>query len=62
MYCNDEWGTVCDDTFSSIEAIIACKQLGYNDYHQYGHLTQYVNYNSTNLYPNRILDLIDALI
>ena len=42
VYCNGEWGTVCDHTFSSTHAFVACNQLGYNDYLAYNHLIQYV--------------------
>ena len=33
---------VCGDTFDSTEATVACKQLGYNAYHNYNHLSQLV--------------------
>jgi deleted-in-malignant-brain-tumors protein 1 len=33
IYCNDVWGTVCDDIFSSLEADPICRQLGYNAYY-----------------------------
>ena len=35
IYCNGEWGTVCDDGFYGTEARVACRQLGYNDYYDY---------------------------
>ena len=38
VYCNGQWGTICDDGFGSNDARTICKQLGYNYYFRYDHL------------------------
>lgn len=32
VYCNGEWGTICENGFSDHSAATVCTQLGYNDY------------------------------
>ena len=39
VYCNGQWGTICDDGFGSTDAESICKQLGYNYYYNYNHLS-----------------------
>ena len=38
VYCNGQWGAICDDGFGSTDALTICKQLGYNSYFNYNHL------------------------
>ena len=39
VYCNGQWGTVCDDGFGQAEADTVCRQLGYERAYDYGHLS-----------------------
>ncbi|XP_064388174.1 soluble scavenger receptor cysteine-rich domain-containing protein SSC5D-like [Halichondria panicea] len=36
FYYSRQWGTVCDDLFSPDDAVVACRQLGFSNYTQYG--------------------------
>ena len=38
IYCNGEWGTICNAGFDSLSASTLCRQLGYDNYHSYNHL------------------------
>ena len=38
VYCNGQWGTICDYGFSYTKAWTICKQLGYNYYYKINHL------------------------
>ena len=43
VYCNGQWGTVCDNGFGTTDARVACKQLGYSNYYKYDHLNMWVH-------------------
>ncbi len=36
LFHDEQWGTVCDDSFSPNDARVACRQLGYEDYTKFG--------------------------
>ena len=36
VYCSGQWGTICD---GGTDARTICKQLGYNSYSNYDHLS-----------------------
>ena len=42
IFYSGQWGTVCDDLFSSPEADIVCKQLGYTRADRYGNVQDLV--------------------
>ena len=41
VYCNGQWGTVCDNGFGRTEADTVCRQLGYERASDYNHLSMY---------------------
>ena len=41
VYCNEQWGTICDDGFDSNDALVVCKQLGYTGYISYNNSLRY---------------------
>ena len=47
VYCNGQWGTVCDNGFGSTDANTVCKQLGYSRAVRYDHLAMWVNLKPT---------------
>ena len=42
VYCNGQWGTICNSGFDSTDANTLCRQLGYDSYYKYNHLSSLV--------------------
>ena len=38
IYYSGTWGTICDDGFGPTEALVACRQLGFTTYSNYGNV------------------------
>lgn len=36
IYYSNQWGTVCTSSWSASEALVACRQLGFATYAEYG--------------------------
>ena len=39
VYCNERWGTVCDNHFGQNNADTVCRQLGYASAYRYDHFS-----------------------
>ena len=57
VYCNGQWGTICSTGFGTTDANTICKQLGYDNYYTYNHLSLLVPYNVKFSWPKIFVDL-----
>lgn len=62
IYCNGQWGTVCDDALGPLEADTICRQLGYSEALNYDHLKLPGNHSDPIWLDNVECDAVESCI